>query len=115
MVKVSDGEISMSYDKHNSQAYGQRCMNAVIDEIAFETPDKPFLSLARSSDPAKGFDDISYGAFARAVDRCAYWIEEVLGRSTSFQPLLALLWPHDIRHALLVLACVKTGHCVSHD
>ena len=94
---------------------GRRLVPGVVDDIAAKYPNKPFISLAKTADPADGFEDITYHTFARAVDRCAWWIEKSLGRSSTFQTLFTYLEPQDLRHGILVLAAIKTGYKVSMD
>ena len=94
---------------------GHRLVPAIVDDIAARQPQKPFISLAKTSNPRDGFEDITYHAFARAIDRCAWWLEENLGRSSTFQTLFTYLEPQDLRHGILVLAAIKTGYKVSLD
>lgn len=94
------------------QGCGRRLLPVLIDEIAKASPEKPFISIARTSDPQDGFQDIGFGTFARAIDRCSWWIEDNLGRSTDFETLFTYLPAQDLRHAILVLAAIKTGYKV---
>lgn len=65
-----------------------------------------------------GFEDISYGRFAQAVDRCAIWLKETAGKheatSTSIGPkiIFASLPRHDLRGILLILAAPRVGRQV---
>lgn len=92
---------------------GRRLLPALIDQIAQTDPEKPFISLARTSDPQEGFRGIAFGVFARAINRCAWWIEGNLGRGLDFLTIFTYLGPQDLRHAILVLATHKTGYKVS--
>ena len=92
---------------------GHRLVPTVVDDIAAALPQKPFISLANTANPKDGFKDITYDAFARAVDRSAWWIEQNLGRSSTFETLFTYLEPQDLRHGILVLAAIKTGYKVS--
>lgn len=94
------------------QGCGRRILPVLIDRIAETDPEKPFISIARTSDPQDGFMDITFGVFARAIDRCSWWIEENIGRGLDFQTLFSYLEPQDPRHAILVLAANKTGYKV---
>ena len=91
---------------------GRRLLPVVVDEIAEKEPRKTFISMGRSADPKDKFKDITFQAFARAINRCAWWIEENLGRGSDFQTLFTYLDPQDIRHAILVFAAIKTGYKV---
>lgn len=92
--------------------FGRRLLPALVDEIAGSDPDRPLYSIPRTAAPADGFDDISVGVFARAVDRCAWFLHETLGGSgwdKNF-PTLSYLGPQDTMYAILTLAANKTGY-----
>ena len=90
----------------------------LIDEIATRRPDRPFLSLPINDDDlSEGYRDFTYSNFARAVDRCAWWIVSLLGRYESEEKrsetrTLAYVGPQDVRNALLMLGAVKAGYTV---
>ena len=84
---------------------------SVIDAIAAETPERPFLSIPNEDHKYSSWRDISYGSFARAVDRCAWWLKEKLGESQSFETL-SYIGPQDATCLIFLLASVKTGHNV---
>ena len=92
--------------------YGHRIIADLIDQRAREDPQRPFWSLPRSSNLADGFRDIGYGSVARAINRTAWWLEEIVGKSTTFETL-AYMGPPDLRYAVLTVAAQKTGHTVS--
>ncbi|KAM5348626.1 hypothetical protein ACJ41O_008450 [Fusarium nematophilum] len=87
---------------------GKRLLPSLVDEIAASDPDRIFYSVAKTTGPADGFQDINARTFARAVNRCSWHIEKHLGRGHGF-PTLAYIGPQDVVYAILVLACVKTG------
>jgi thioester reductase-like protein len=88
---------------------GQRLVPCVIDELALLDPDRVLYSMSRTKDPAEGFQDVTARQFARMVDRCAWYIEENLGRGQNF-PTLTYMGPHDIMFAVIIIASIKTGH-----
>ena len=92
---------------------GQRLLPSLVDDIALSDPQKPYISIALTANPVDGFTDVSFGTFARAVNRCSWWIEENLGQSHDFDTIFTYLPDHDLRHAILVLAAIKTGYKVS--
>ena len=53
---------------------GKRLLPALVDEIALNDPERTFVSIARTSDIEDGFIDVNYHSFAKAVDRCAWWL-----------------------------------------
>lgn len=94
------------------QHCGERLIPVLIDQLAQTQPNKTFISVCRSSDAQAGFDDIGFSTLARAIDKCAWWIEQNLGRSSTFETLYTQLDPHDLRHPILVVACIKLGYKV---
>ncbi|RYP00943.1 hypothetical protein DL764_006344 [Monosporascus ibericus] len=88
---------------------GQRLLPSLVDEIALSDPDRVLYSIAKTKNVADGFHDISAKAFARAVDRCAWYINKNLGSGRDF-PTLTYIGPQDAVYAILILACVKTGY-----
>ena len=49
---------------------------------------------------------------SQAVNKCAYWLEDLIGRSTVFETLSYMGLP-DLRYAIVFLAAVKCGYKVS--
>ena len=88
--------------------YGRRLLPSLIDEIAATDPDRVFLSIPRTADIQDGFQDISFQRLAKAIDRCAWWLEQLLERGKGF-PTVAYMGPHDARYLILTFACSKTG------
>ena len=91
--------------------YGRRLIPTLVDEIAHSDPQRPFISIAKSPDLKDGFEDITYAFFARAVNRCAWWMQKELGESKTPRPLL-YLGPLDLRYLLIILAAAKTRNIV---
>ena len=95
--------------------YGQRYLQELLDQRAKETPDRVILSFAKTAEIERGFEDLSYGRLAQAVDRCAFWLEKVLPKSTgrsALSPIFSTLPHHDLRGLVLTLAAPKTAHQV---
>ncbi|KAK1148116.1 putative NRPS-like protein biosynthetic cluster [Aspergillus melleus] len=84
---------------------------ALLDELADLHPHQPMVSIpCDSHDASAGYRDVSYGEFARAVNRAAWWIVETLGsRSSSFEALHYVA-PQDLSYMVLAVAAVKTGY-----
>ncbi|KAL2680619.1 hypothetical protein Neosp_008221 [[Neocosmospora] mangrovei] len=89
--------------------HGRRLLPSLVDEIAISDPDRVFYSFTKTNNPADGFQDINAKTFARAVNKCAWYIEKHLGRGQDF-PTLAFIGPQDVVYGILTLACVKTGY-----
>lgn len=92
--------------------HGRRLLLTVVEQRAERHHARPYASIPISNDVRNGFQDISYRAFANAINRCASWIEQHIGLSTEFKSL-AYIGLNDLRYQILCLAAVKTGHVVS--
>ncbi|KAL8725823.1 MAG: hypothetical protein Q9166_007110 [cf. Caloplaca sp. 2 TL-2023] len=76
-----------------------------IDEYARLRSKDLFASIPISSRVNDGFQDVTFGGFANAINRAAAWLEE-----SGFQSEpLAYLAPSDLRHIILAVAAVKIG------
>lgn len=93
--------------------FGQRLLPSVVDDTATATPSRILYSVPRSRDIADGFIDITAQDFARAVDRCAWHLEESLGPANPGAfPTLLYMGAQDVVYAVVILACIKTGYKV---
>lgn len=90
---------------------GRRLLPNVVDNLASSDPTRTFASIPLSYNLQDGFRDITYKEFARAIDRCAWWMEESLGGSQTFETL-NYVGPQDLRYAMLLFAAIKTGYQV---
>lgn len=91
---------------------GRRLIPKVLDDIACSDPQRPFISVPRTSNIQDGYEDVSYSTFAGAVNRCSWWIEKEIGRERNSKTLF-YIGPLDLRYLLILLAAAKTGHIVS--
>ncbi|KAK0507032.1 hypothetical protein JMJ35_010490 [Cladonia borealis] len=89
--------------------YGQRLIPHLIDDIAHNNGSRTFCSLVKSSNIPDGFQDISYAAFANSINRLAWWIEENVGKSFTFETV-SYIGPPDLRYIILTIAAQKTGY-----
>lgn len=92
--------------------YGHGLIPSLIDHHAREDPQCPVWSIPYSSNLTDRFRDIKYSQVAQAINRAAWWIEEHIEKSTTFETL-AYIGPPDFRYAVLTVAAQKTGHTVS--
>lgn len=91
---------------------GKRLLPVIIDEAAAEDPDRAWASLPIDDyDLERGFEDVSFAAFANAINKVAHCIESALGRSDNFETVMYLGVP-DLRYYMLLYAVCKTGHKV---
>ncbi|KAF2116793.1 putative NRPS-like enzyme [Lophiotrema nucula] len=83
-----------------------------VDNLAESHPDALYASIPKLRTTfAGGFRDVTYRHLRNAVDGLAQWIQQTLGRSKEGTfPTLTYYGPNDLRHALLLLAAVKTGY-----
>ena len=69
----------------SSDAIGHRLLHVTIDEIAVNSPDRIWAAIPKSTTLSDGYRDISFAAFANAINRLAWFLESKLGRSKSFE------------------------------
>ncbi|KAI1147213.1 hypothetical protein F4825DRAFT_471765 [Nemania diffusa] len=86
-----------------------RLLPSVVDDLARSDPTRILYSFTKTRDPADGFEDVTAAVFARAVDRCSWFLHETLGPGKDF-PTLVYLGPQDLNYGILVLACIKVGY-----
>jgi acyl-coenzyme A synthetase/AMP-(fatty) acid ligase len=91
---------------------GRRLMPTVLDEVAESDPQRVFVSVPKSASLADGFEDITFSTFAKAVNKCAWWIREQLGEKSMPKTML-YMGPLDVRYLIIILAAAKAGHMVS--
>lgn len=70
--------------------YGRRLIPTLVDEMAASTPDHVYATIPRDQDFTGGFDDVTSRTMARAVNRAAFWIDNELGKSISFETIAYL-------------------------
>ena len=103
-------------DSHMEPRYGSRLLPQVVDELARSKSKRIYATLPLTSDLTQGFRDVTMLQVSQAVNRVAYWLEQIIGRSTVFETLSYMGLP-DLRYAIVFLAAVKCGYKVSesHD
>ncbi|CZR57114.1 related to NRPS-like enzyme [Phialocephala subalpina] len=65
--------------------YGQRLVPQIIDESASHNPTRLVGLIAKSADVSKGFNKVTIGDVARAIDFMAFWLDEKLGKQADFE------------------------------
>ena len=91
---------------------GKRLMTTIIDRKAKESPHECFMSIPWSLNLSDGLRDITYRQIACAIDRCAWWMEEQLGKGVDFPTVASFLNPMDFRHVILIFGAIKAGYKV---
>ncbi|QYS95457.1 Transferase family protein [Trichoderma simmonsii] len=89
--------------------YGRRLLPQIIDKVAVVEPERIVFSLATLSGDSLNFNHISARIFSKAVDKTAWWLNSLVGKPDSVQPV-GYIGPHDLRYVLLTYACVKVGY-----
>ncbi|PHH84544.1 hypothetical protein CDD83_1780 [Cordyceps sp. RAO-2017] len=91
---------------------GRRLVAHIVDQVAATDPSRPFVYAPRSSRPADGWEAVTYGQVARAVDHVAHAVAaEVKAGAAADEPFptLAYIGPSDVRYGVVMLACIKAG------
>ena len=74
----------------NHSDYGNVLIPTKLDQLARETPNHVFAAIPKSADFADGLEDITVSTLARAVDRIAWWLESIIGKTTEFETIAYL-------------------------
>ena len=92
--------------------YGRRLLPFTIDTISQREPGRQWASLPRDDDNlSKGYLDVSYAAFANAINRMAFFIEKAVGRAEDNAPkCIAYIGAPDTRYHIMSMATAKTGN-----
>jgi hypothetical protein len=61
---------------NNPQAFGKRLIPQILESLALAEPDRKIYSLASLSNGTMSFQPISARAFAKAVDKTAWWLHD---------------------------------------
>jgi len=69
------------------QDYGRRLLPHIVDDVASEFPDRIFYSIVNNPDDAHVTKHITASAFAKAVDKTAWWLNSIVGAQTSVLPV----------------------------
>ena len=79
--------MSLNHRSATRGEYGHRLLPTLVDELAQITPNYVFACIPRSAQFEDGLKDVTISTFARAVDRTAFWIERILGKSPDFETI----------------------------
>ncbi|KAJ5353558.1 NRPS-like enzyme [Penicillium brevicompactum] len=83
-------------------------LTQLLDEQAHEIPDQIYCIHPVSQDSDHGWHRITIKQMSEAVDRLSWWIQ---GKLPAGEPqMLAYIGTNDLRYAVFILACMKTGH-----
>lgn len=121
--------LAMGSSPTTSPEFGQRLLPTLIDQLAKDRPDDLFALVPKSNDLNDGFRNITLRDFATCINSVAFWLEDNLGKSTSFETLayigpcisshhsstkdaLTIFTLVDPRYFILALAASKVGYKV---
>jgi hypothetical protein len=62
----------------HTQSYGKRLIPQILDELARSEPDRIIYSLASFAEQTAHFQTITAAAFAKAVDKTAWFLQDQL-------------------------------------
>ena len=94
---------------------GRRLIPTLIDDIARDDPKRPFISVPLDFNLGDEYRDVCYSSFANAVNKCAWWLESQLGKSSTFETITYISHARDITYLILIIAAVKAGYKVGSD
>ncbi|KAK4466818.1 hypothetical protein QBC42DRAFT_292971 [Cladorrhinum samala] len=88
-----------------------RPLTSVIDHLAVEKPDAPWVKIPTSEDiNSITWRDFTWSQLGKAVDLMAHWIEKNLGPPASTSERIAYVGVNDVRCPIVVFAAEKTGY-----
>lgn len=90
---------------------GHQLLLNFIDRVASSHPDLSFVDVPESARIAEEVWHVTFKDLARAIDKCAWWIQQTLVNRHDMT-ILAYIGPHDLRYLFLVLGACKAGHKV---
>ena len=102
----------MASTRRDEPRYGARLLPQVLDELAASDPARIYASFPPSSDLTQDFRHVTVLEMAQAANAFAWWLEERIGRSSSFETLAYMGIP-DLRYVAVFLGAVKCGYKVS--
>ncbi|OQU95845.1 hypothetical protein CLAIMM_02010 [Cladophialophora immunda] len=86
-----------------------RLLPQIIDDLAQQEPNRIICAIPQNEDIMSGVNEITVLQLSKAIDHAAWFLENTIGRSESFETL-AYIGPHDLRYAILSVAAPKAGY-----
>ncbi|KAL2115272.1 hypothetical protein VTJ04DRAFT_10935 [Mycothermus thermophilus] len=94
-----------------SPKYGNRLFVDIVDQRAQNEPDRVWVYIPVSSNPAGGWKEITYKQAANAVNRVAHKLVHLTGKPNPGEfPTVAYIGPNDVRYLVFTLGAVKAGY-----
>lgn len=69
------------------QDYGRRLLPHIVDEVASESPNRIVYSIVDNPDDAHDIKHIAASAFAKAIDKTAWWLNSLVEPHNSVLPI----------------------------
>jgi len=69
------------------QDYGRRLLPQIVDDVASSSPERIVYSIVNNPDNAHDIKHITASAFAKAIDKTAWWLNSLVGAQTSVLPV----------------------------
>lgn len=87
-----------------------RLLINVVDDLAKNSPDTPWLMFANSSswEEEGGYRTITWKQLANAINKTAFWLDEKLPPDAAVLQTVAYLGPKDPRYHILIAAATKS-------
>jgi hypothetical protein len=76
---------------HSESDYGHRLIPQVIDASADEDPARLVGMITKSTDVSQGFNTVTIGNVAHAVNYMPFWMEKHVGRGGRFETVAYLV------------------------
>ncbi|KAI9712767.1 MAG: putative NRPS-like protein biosynthetic cluster [Bogoriella megaspora] len=92
------------------RARQDRLVHLIPDELAELVPDHPIFAYPKTELPKDGFVDVSAKKLANAINRTAWYLEEVLGKNPEGFPTIGYIGFSDIRYFLFFFGAIKAGY-----
>jgi long-subunit acyl-CoA synthetase (AMP-forming) len=90
---------------------GGKLFIRAIEEKAQWIPNDTFMRYPPKNWETKGYQTISWGQWAKAIDKVAYWLDSQLGKAEE-SGTVAYFGPNDARYAIITPAVIKSGRRV---
>ncbi|KAI1461675.1 acetyl-CoA synthetase-like protein [Annulohypoxylon moriforme] len=91
--------------------YGERLPLQIIKERAATEPDREWISIPRSTNPEDGWEKLTYGQLAKAINRVADGIQTFAGVPEPEKfPTIAYIGANDSRYISFTFAALKAGY-----
>ena len=95
-------------DEHRK---GARTLSETLDRLATVQPNRVYASIPTSSTLTSGFRDVTVQQISHAVDACAWWLSDLLGKSDNFETL-SYVGIADLGYTVFFYAAIKCGYKV---